>query len=141
MSDMNGSVGTSMYRISPLRGTDNYNIWRIQMEDILTNLGLYEYTTGTEAFPLYGTTTQTITVPPAKSGNASTTRTETVTDTNMNDEQKKWIKLDWKAISQIQLHVDPHTLTHIQACTTSHKAWELLADTFRVQGTIGLIDL
>ncbi|KAF8596611.1 hypothetical protein BDV93DRAFT_454612 [Ceratobasidium sp. AG-I] len=94
---MNSSAGTSVYRITPLRGTNNYNTWRIQMEDILTDLALYDY--------------------------------------------KKWMKSDRKALTQIRLRVDPHALTHIQTCKTSKEAWDLLANTFRVLGTVGLIDL
>ncbi|KAF8593026.1 hypothetical protein BDV93DRAFT_461955, partial [Ceratobasidium sp. AG-I] len=93
---MNLIAGTSVYRITPLRGTDNYNTWRIQMEDILTDLALYDY--------------------------------------------KKWIKSDRRALTQIRLRVDLHALTHIQTCKTSKEAWDILASTFQVQGTVGLID-
>jgi hypothetical protein len=53
----------------------------------------------------------------------------------------EWVKLDRKALSHIRLRVDGHVLTHIQGCTRSADAWELLSSTFQVQGTIGLIGL
>jgi hypothetical protein len=108
------SIG--LHRIAPLRGSDNYNVWRIQMEDILTDLNLYGYPTKTES------------IPDAK-------------QTMDNDEYVTWLKLDRKALSNIRLRVDGNVLTHIQACKTSADAWDLLASTFQVTGTVGLIDL
>lgn len=34
---------TSTYRIEPLRGSENYAVWKIKMIDILTDLGLIDY--------------------------------------------------------------------------------------------------
>ncbi|KAG9103904.1 hypothetical protein FRC07_009901, partial [Ceratobasidium sp. 392] len=63
MSDMNTSFGTSVYRISPLHGTENFNTWRVQIEDILTDLGLFDYVTGVETFPEYDLVETRITPP------------------------------------------------------------------------------
>lgn len=111
-------VSTSLHRIAPLRGSDNYNVWRIQMEDILTDLDLDTYVNRTTQMPL-----------PDDKTTAAT------------DEQAKWIKSDRKALVNIRLRVDGNVLTHIQACKTSADAWDILASTFQVKGTVGLIDL
>ena len=34
------------YRIESLRGAENYVLWKIQMEDILVDMGLWEYVSG-----------------------------------------------------------------------------------------------
>ncbi|KIJ98734.1 hypothetical protein K443DRAFT_8923 [Laccaria amethystina LaAM-08-1] len=33
----------NVYRIEPLKGADNYAVWKIKMMDILTDQGLWEY--------------------------------------------------------------------------------------------------
>ncbi|QRV85201.1 Retrovirus-related Pol polyprotein from transposon TNT 1-94 [Ceratobasidium sp. AG-Ba] len=127
---------SGLHRIPPLKGVENYNVWRVQMEDILTDLDLYGYVN------------RTIPVPP---------ETITVTETGQKDENGKdapdkvteienlqhgpWFKADRKALSNIRLRVDGSVLTHIQSCEYSADAWDLLASTFQVKGTVGLIDL
>ncbi|QRV98799.1 integrase core domain protein [Ceratobasidium sp. AG-Ba] len=117
---MSGSTQTlvagSLHRIAPLRGSDNYNMWRVQMEDILTDLDLYGYVDLSNPLP----------------------------DDKSSDYDKKldlWAKLDRKALSNIRLRVDGSVLTHIQGCKTSADAWNTLASTFQIKGTVGLIDL
>ena len=39
--ETNGS--SNVYWIEPLKGTDNYTVWKIKMMDILTDQGLWEY--------------------------------------------------------------------------------------------------
>ena len=46
MSDTTGST-TNVYRIEPLKGAENYAVWKIKMMDILTDQGLWEYVSGT----------------------------------------------------------------------------------------------
>ena len=41
METNNGS--SNVYRIEPLKGADNYAVWKIKMMDILTDQGLWEY--------------------------------------------------------------------------------------------------
>ncbi|KAF8598257.1 hypothetical protein BDV93DRAFT_561521 [Ceratobasidium sp. AG-I] len=106
MSDMNSSAGTSVYRITPLQGTDNYNTWHIQMEDILTDLALYDYVTGDTPFPPLTTSASTnapVAVTPKKEGDSSAPTAAPVTppDSSAKDEQLKWLKSDWKALTQI----------------------------------------
>ncbi|QRV97073.1 Retrovirus-related Pol polyprotein from transposon TNT 1-94 [Ceratobasidium sp. AG-Ba] len=113
------SSTTGLHRIEALRGTDNYNVWRIQMEDILTDLELYDYVTrkSPKQLPMITKISE------------------------KNPEYEKWTKNDRKALSNIRLRVDGNVLTHIQSCTYSADAWDLLAATYQVKGTVGLIDL
>ncbi|QRV77019.1 gag-polypeptide of LTR copia-type [Ceratobasidium sp. AG-Ba] len=141
MSDTNMSSGTSVYRISPLHGTENFNTWRIQMQDILTDLDLMDYVTGVKKFPPYDIKTDIHTPPKDENGKQPADVITHTTSTVMNEDQKTWSKADRKALSQIRLRVDAHALTHIQSCDTSKAAWDLLTNTFQVQGTVGLIDL
>ena len=49
---MSGSTETSgSYRIEPLKGAENYITWRVQISDILTDMGLWDYTSGASARP------------------------------------------------------------------------------------------
>ncbi|QRW11079.1 integrase core domain protein [Ceratobasidium sp. AG-Ba] len=109
-------VTGSLHRIAPLRGSENYNMWRVQMEDILTDLDLYGYVDLSNPLP----------------------------DDKSSDYEsalKSWAASDRKALSNIRLRVDGSVLTHIQGCKTSADAWDILAATFQVKGTVGLIDL
>src|ERR1700678_492622 len=38
---------TNIYQIEPLKGAENYAIWKIKMMDILTDQGLWDYVTET----------------------------------------------------------------------------------------------
>ncbi|KAF8749245.1 Reverse transcriptase (RNA-dependent DNA polymerase) [Rhizoctonia solani] len=111
-------------------------MWRTQMEDILTNLDLYGYVNGTITMPSLTTTTTT----PSASG-SSGKDAQASTSTGTNKEYLKWSKSNRKALVNIRLRVDGNVLTHIQGCTTSADAWNTLATTFQVKGTVGLIDL
>ncbi|QRV80986.1 integrase core domain protein [Ceratobasidium sp. AG-Ba] len=127
---------SSLHRIEPLRGTDNYNVWRIQMEDILTDLDLYKYVDRSYTIPPQ-TIELKITGGKDSDGKALADEVRIVE----NEDHSKWFKFDRKALSNIRLRVDGSVLTHIQACTYSADAWDLLASTFQVKGTVGLIDL
>ncbi|GAB1524461.1 hypothetical protein RhiTH_007615 [Rhizoctonia solani] len=50
-SGANAGGAGSLHRIPPLRGADNYNVWRIQMEDVLTDLDLYGHADGSKLKP------------------------------------------------------------------------------------------
>ncbi|QRV95406.1 integrase core domain protein [Ceratobasidium sp. AG-Ba] len=127
---------SSLHRIEPLRGTDNYNVWRIQMEDILTDLDLYKYVDRSYTIP-----SQTIELVLTDRKDSAGKDLADEKKTIDNEDYPKWFKFDRKALSNIRLRVDGSVLTHIQACTYSADAWDLLASTFQVKGTVGLIDL
>ncbi|QRV96308.1 Retrovirus-related Pol polyprotein from transposon TNT 1-94 [Ceratobasidium sp. AG-Ba] len=130
------SSTTGLHRIEALRGTDNYNVWRIQMEDILTDLELYDYVTRKSPKQLPMITKMV----PGTIG-ADGIRSLDYEKSEKNPEYEKWTKNDRRALSNIRLRVDGNVLTHIQSCTYSADAWDLLAATYQVKGTVGLIDL
>lgn len=108
------------------------------MEDILTNLDLYNHVSGATPCPTVVETEITITPPKDAKGNQPPDEIQKTYDTTNKD---AWAKKDRKALSHVHLRVEGHVLTHIQGCSTSAEAWNLLASTFQVKGTVGLVDL
>ena len=53
------STPTSVYRINPLKGLENYPVWKIQMMDILTDLGLWGYVSRDMSRPAQGMADET----------------------------------------------------------------------------------
>ena len=51
-------LNSSSYHIPPLSGSKNYLTWCIQITDILYELGLYDYVSGTKEKPKRGDTTE-----------------------------------------------------------------------------------
>lgn len=84
----------SLHRIPPLHGTENYNVWRIQIEDILTDLDLYGYVTGAKKLP-----EETIEVSIEVSSQGKGKPRITTTETQTNAKYTKWIRADRKALS------------------------------------------
>lgn len=97
------------YRISPLQGQENYIIWRIQMTDILTDMGLWDYVAGE------------IKQSAKAAANAS------------------WLQKDRRALTHIRLRVSNNMMTYIISATTSKEAWDALASVFNTQGTVARI--
>lgn len=111
-SDASGS-----YRIKPLKGADNYSVWHIQVEDILTNHSLWGYTDETIPCP----------IPTPADAHQTTPAIDT------------WKKNDRKALTIIHLRVSALMITYVTGCTTSRAAWEALKNVFDVQGPMSTI--
>ncbi|QRW24725.1 Retrotransposon gag protein [Rhizoctonia solani] len=135
-SGANAGGAGSLHWIPPLRGANNYNVWRIQMEDVLTDLDLYGHADGSKLKP-NPKVEVAITGRKDNEGN----RLPDLEVNSNNPLYASWIKADRKALSNIRLRVDGSVLTHIQGCTTAADAWSTLEATFQVKGTVGLIDL
>jgi hypothetical protein len=101
--------GSGNYRIDPLRGAENYTTWRVQILDILTDMGLWEYTTGTITKP---------------------------TDATKLEE---WQKKDRKALTAIRLRVSNAMMAHVISSDTSKEAFDSLSNVFNNEGTLSLI--
>ena len=138
MADSNQGFSSSLHCIPALRGTENYNVWRIQTEDILTDLDLYGHVSRTITCPPIEESTVTLVPPMDENNNQPPSEVHKVFNTKERD---KWTKRDRKALLHVRLCVEGHVLTHIQQCSTSADAWDLLALTFQVKGTVGLVDL
>lgn len=91
---------TSTYRIDPLRGADNYAVWKVKMTDILTDLSLIDYISAT--------------APTLASDQSKTTTIQ------------NWTTKDRKALSTIRLRVADGPLVYIASAKTSKDAWETL---------------
>ncbi|KAF8690093.1 Encoded by, partial [Rhizoctonia solani] len=135
-SGANAGGAGSLHRIPPLQGANNYNVWRIQMEDVLTNLDLYGHADGSKLKP----NSKVEVAITGRKDNEGNRLPDLEVDSN-NPLYASWIKADRKALSNIRLRVDGSVLTHIQGCTTAADAWSTLEATFQVKGTVGLIDL
>lgn len=105
MSDPN----LSSYRIEALKGPDNYPVWRVQMRDILTDLGLWGHTDGTNVRPADAT------------------------------QREAWDKNDRKALTAIRLRISGSMITYVLSATQSKAAWDSLESVFNIQGPISII--
>ncbi|KAF8749309.1 gag-polypeptide of LTR copia-type [Rhizoctonia solani] len=135
-SGANAGGAGSLHWIPPLQGANNYNVWHIQMEDVLTDLDLYGHADGSKLKP-NSKVEVAITGRKDDEGN----RLPDLEVDSDNPLYASWIKADRKALSNIRLRVDGSVLTHIQGCTTAANAWSTLEATFQVKGTVGLIDV
>ena len=97
------------HRIEPLKGSEQYYAWRIQMLDILTDRDLETYPLG-------------LLTPP-----------------NDKAELAAWQSKDRKALSAIRLAVAPALVTHIGSCTTSKGAWDTLQNIFNSSGPMARV--
>jgi hypothetical protein len=104
------SDSINVYKLDPLKGAENYAVWKIKMTDILTDQGLLEYADGTST-------------PPADSAPTAAA----------------WKSKDRKALSMIRLRVGDGPLVYIAGAKTSKEAWTALKDMFEARGPIGII--
>lgn len=109
MSASTESSGT--YRIEPLKGSENYLTWRVQITDILTDMGLWEHTSGDKAQP---------------------------TDAA---EFAVWNKKDRKALTTIRLRVSNTMMSHVLTAETSKEAFDSLSNVFNTEGAIARVTL
>lgn len=109
MSTTGESTGT--YRIEALKGSENYTTWRVQMSDILTDMGLWEYVTGETPMP-------------ADKALAA-----------------DWSKKDRKALTCIRLRVSNSMMAHVISASTSKEAFDALSNVFNNEGAVSLIVL
>ena len=108
-----GTDSTSTYRIEPLHGVANYNVWHIKMRYILIDLGLFKYVESM-ASPL-------------------------ADDKSNESAIEIWNEKDHKALSTISLRVDDSALVYIAGAKTSKEAWDTLKRMYEAAGTISII--
>ena len=105
------SSPSTLYRIEPLKGAENYASWKLKLEDILTEQGLWDYVNG--------------------DANLSPTAAE--------DDKTKWCKKDRLALSAICLHVADQCMVYVASATTAKEAWDTLKEMYQERGPIGII--
>ncbi|QRV97829.1 Copia-like polyprotein/retrotransposon [Ceratobasidium sp. AG-Ba] len=103
---------SGLIHIPPLRGSENWRIWRVWMEDLLGELELMEYMDGTKAKPLAGAS-------------------------SLADRQKS----NRKAHGIIRRCVDDNVMTNILACETSSEVWNQLKQLYEVADIVAIIKL
>jgi len=108
-----GTDSTSTYRIEPLHGAANYNVWHIKMRYILIDLGLFKYVESM--------------APPLADDKSNESAIEI------------WNEKDHKALSTISLCVDDSALVYIAGAKTSKEAWDTLKRMYEAAGTISII--
>ncbi|QRW08770.1 Copia-like polyprotein/retrotransposon [Ceratobasidium sp. AG-Ba] len=99
-------------RIPPLRGSENWRIWRVRMEDLLGELELIKYVDGTKAQPSSGAS-------------------------GFDD----WLKSDRKARGIIRRCVNDNVMTNILACETSSEVWTQLKQLYEVADIVAIMEL
>jgi len=91
-----GTDSTSIYRIEPLHGVINYNVWHIKMRYILIDLSLFKYVESMAS---------------------------SLADDKSNESAIEiWNEKNHKALFTISLHVDDSALVYIASAKTSKEA-------------------
>ncbi|KAJ8468724.1 hypothetical protein ONZ45_g17140 [Pleurotus djamor] len=106
------SSSTSIYRIDPLKGAENYSVWKIKMTDILTDLGLIGYVDGSERKP---------------------------NDDAPDLDKTAWSKKDKQALCTIRLRIADKLLVFAAGAKTSAEAWNAMRDMLEARGPIGIV--
>ncbi|CAG7698781.1 unnamed protein product [Allacma fusca] len=99
-------------RIEKLKGSNNYLIWRKEVETFLVAGKMDEVALGTKMYPSTGP-----------------------------DDQKAWTRLDKSAQSIILDTVEPEVKSSIQMSATSFEMWTLLKNTYEITSTSSVKDL
>ncbi|KAG9111916.1 hypothetical protein FRC07_008000 [Ceratobasidium sp. 392] len=115
------------FKITALKGRDNYAIWKIQMIDMFEETGLYAIVNGTTPRREIG---DTIPRPNTPGGTAQTAQTVS------EDDVKTWDKQNQQALGMIRRRIESSAMTHVARCTTASSAWTILE---RVYQTIDLL--
>lgn len=98
----------SVYRIEPLRGTENFAVWKVRMRHILTNLGIANHVEPGAMTPLDPSLVAT------------------------------WKASDQKALTTIVLRVADNVLVHVETATTAKQAWAALSTLYKSKGILGI---
>lgn len=107
---MSSSSDLSIYKIEPLRGSDNYPVWKVRMKHILTDLGHFSsHVSGPNAKPP---------TDPAQ--------------------LTAWNTADAKALSTIVLRVADNVLVYVENKDKAKDAWDALAALYEPKGPIGI---
>ena len=106
---------SSLYKIEPLSGADNYPAWKFRMEDILQAQKLWGYVTGTIPKP----------VAEDKPATAS--------------DMARWEDQDYIACAQIRLQVKDSILAYVRSAKSAKSAWDTLQATYESKGPLGKV--
>jgi hypothetical protein len=99
------------YRIESLRGAENYVLWKIRMEDILVDMGLWEYVSGEKEKPA----------------------------DNAKDQLQIWKTMDRKALTQIRMRITESMFAYVMSSKTSKDAWDAFKTVFEVSRSLVVV--
>lgn len=105
---MADTAAASIYKIEPLRGAENYSVWKVRMQHILTDLGYDDHIKDSAAVP----------ADPALVA--------------------AWNTKDRKALSTIVLRVSDNVLVYVANATHAKIAWASLSSMYEAKGAIGI---
>lgn len=108
---MSDNQSTSVYRIEPLKGAENFPVWKVKLTDILTAQDQYDYVEGKGK--------------PA--------------DSAPEADRSAWAKKDRVALSAIRLRVTDTVLVYIAECQTAKEAWDTLTEIYQKKGAMGTV--
>ncbi|KAJ1309279.1 hypothetical protein OPQ81_004941 [Rhizoctonia solani] len=99
-------IADKNYSINKLQGQEDYQIWRIQVEDMFQDVEVWDIVN------------------------------ETSTQPSNNDPtgQATWDKKNRAALGALHHHVDTGPMTHIACCTLVSKAWKILKNQYQLLG-------
>jgi hypothetical protein len=106
-------INSGAYRIEPLREAENYVLWKIQMKDILVDMGLWEYVSGDMKQPVDDEKNATL--------------------------LQKWKMMDCKALTQIRTRIMEKMITYVVSAKTSQAAWDAITSMFQVSGPMAAV--
>lgn len=109
-ADSDKTTSGGGYRIESLRGRENYALWKIQMEDILVDMDLWDYVHGDKTKPAADDA-----LLPA------------------------WTKNDRKALTQIRTRITDAVVTYVMSAKTSKEAWDAIAAMFQAEGPMAIV--
>ena len=122
-------VSDNSFKITALKGRENYPVWRIQMQDMYEETELWEYVNGDKAIEptLRAIVAAGATTP---GGTTSVTGSPAITQGDID----QWRKKSKQALSLLRRRIEAAPMTHVARCTSGAQAWNALR---RVYETIG----
>ena len=100
------------YQIEPLKGYENYSIWKVLMEHILRHLEVWEYVMG---------------------------EIPQLADTADKDEKKKWLKGNHTALMAIYMRLTSEVIQELDQVTVAADAWKALKNTYMPSSIYGRV--
>lgn len=128
------TISDNTYKIPPLKGHDNYGIWKIQMIDMYRETKLYSIVAGTELLPVTHAGAAGTNTP---GGTIITPAIPAVTQDVVNN----WLDRNQQALGLLRRCVDPGPMIHIAMCTEVTQAWDALQRVYEAIGPATMTNL
>lgn len=130
----NPKISDNTYKISPLKGRDNFGIWKIQMIDMYRETKLYNIIAGTETLPVVHTAIPGASTP---KGTVQTAAIDAVTQDHVNS----WNDRNQQALGLLRRRVETGPMIHVAMSTEAHLAWVALQRVYESVGPAAMTNL